>query len=76
MTPLEELGDELGIDFSKEAFETLNGLMTAHLGRIPEDDVTFDMDYGGYNFKVLAVSNKTIKRVLVSKIPEKQEGEN
>ncbi len=76
LTPLEELGDELGIDFSKEEFETLNGLMTARLGRIPEDNVEFNMDYGGYNFKVLAVSNKTIKRVLVSKIPEKQEGEN
>ena len=76
LTPLEELGDELGIDFSGEEFETLNGLMISRLERIPEDDVEFNMDYSGYNFKVLAASNKTIKRVLVSKIPEKQEGDN
>ena len=76
LTPLEELGDELGIDFSEEEFETLNGLMISRLERIPEDDVEFNMDYSGYNFKVLAASNKTIKRVLVSKITEKQEGEN
>jgi len=75
LTPLEELGEELGIDFSEENYETLNGLMISYLERIPEDDEEFDMDYDGYNFKVLAVENKTIKRVLVSKNPEKQEGE-
>lgn len=76
LTPLEELGAELGIDFSNEEYETLNGLMISHLERIPEENEVFDMDYDGYNFKVLTVENKTIKRVLVSKNPEKQEGEN
>lgn len=75
LTPLEELGEELGIDFSNEDYETLNGLMISYLERIPEDNEEFDMDYDGYNFKVLAVENKTIKRVLVSKNPQKQEGE-
>lgn len=75
LTPLEELGEELDIDFSNEEYETLNGLMVSHLERIPEDNEVFDMDYDGYNFKVLAVENKTIKRVLVSKNPKKQEGE-
>lgn len=76
LTPLEELGEKLGIDFSDEEFETLNGLMISCLEKIPEDDEEFDMDYGGYNFKVLSVENKMIKRVLVSGIPKKQEGEN
>lgn len=76
LTPLEELGEELEIDFSEEDFETLNGLMISRLERIPEDNEEFDMDYGGYNFKILAVENKLIKRVLVSRIPKKQEGEN
>lgn len=75
LTPLDELGGKLGIDFSDEEYETLNGLMISHLERIPEDDEAFDMDYDGYNFKVLAVENKMIKRVLVSRIPKKQEGE-
>ncbi len=50
--------------------------MISRLERIPEDNEDFDMDYGGYNFKILAVENKLIKRVLVSRIPKKQEGEN
>ena len=76
LTPLDELGEELGIDFSDEDYETLNGLMISYLERIPEENEEFDMNYDGYNFKVLAVENKTIKRVLVSKNPEKHEGEN
>lgn len=76
LTPLDELGEELNIDFSEEDYETLNGLMISRLERIPEDNEEFDMDYDGYNFKVLTVENKTIKRVLVSRNPEKQEGEN
>lgn len=76
LTPLDELGEELNIDFSGEDYETLNGLMVSRLERIPEDNEEFDMDYDGYNFKVLTVENKTIKRVLVSRNPVKQEGEN
>lgn len=76
LTPLDELGEELNIDFSGEDYETLNGLMVSRLERIPEDNEEFDMDYDGYNFKVLTVENKTIKRVLVSRNPIKQEGEN
>lgn len=76
LTPLDELGEELDIDFSEEDYETLNGLMISRLERIPEDNEEFDMDYDGYTFKVLTVENKTIKRVLVSRNPVKQEGEN
>ena len=54
------MGEELEIDFSEEDFETLNGLMISRLERIPEDNEDFDMDYGGYNFKILAVLNKTL----------------
>lgn len=75
LTPLDELGEELSIDFSEEEFETLNGLMISYLERIPEEGDEFDMDYKGYNFKVLSVENKIIKRVLVSRNPEEQKGE-
>jgi len=76
LTPLDELGDELGIDFSKEEYETLNGLMISKLEHIPSDHESFDVDYEGYNFKILAVENKMIKRVLVSKITKKLEPVN
>jgi putative hemolysin len=67
LTPLDELGSKLGIDFSKEEFETLNGLIVSRLEHIPQDDDRFTMEYGGYEFKILSVENKVIKNVLVTK---------
>lgn len=67
LTPLDELGDTLDIDFSDLEFETLNGLMISKLEHIPAEHEDFEMDFSGYKFKILAVENKIIKRVLVSK---------
>ena len=67
LTRLDELGDTLDIDFSDLEFETLNGLMISKLEHIPAEHEDFEMDFSGYKFKILAVENKIIKRVLVSK---------
>lgn len=69
-TPLEELEEHFGIDFTEEEFETLNGFMIARLDHIPEPNEQFDVDYQGYNFKVLSVENKMIQSVLLTKLPE------
>ena len=64
---LEELFD---ISFEDVEFETLNGFMIYRLDRIPEPNEEFDVDYQGYNFKILSVQNKMIQSVLVTKLPE------
>ena len=75
-TPLEELEEHLGISFDDEEFETLNGFLIARLDKIPEPDEEFDVDYGGYNFKILSVENKMIQSVLVKRLPgEENTGE-
>lgn len=73
MTRLEELEEHLGISFDDEEFETLNGFLISRLDRIPEPDEQFDVDYNGYNFKILEVENKMIQRVQVTKLPEETE---
>lgn len=73
-TPLEELEERFGISFEDEEFETLNGFLISRLDRIPEPDEQFNVDYGGYNFKILSVENKMIKSVLVTKLPEEESG--
>ncbi|MBD5465197.1 MAG: HlyC/CorC family transporter [Lachnospiraceae bacterium] len=79
LTPLDELEERFSIrfEFENEEFETLNGFLISRLERIPNDDDLFDMDYGGYHFKVLSIENKVIKRVLVSKLKKekKEQGE-
>lgn len=73
-TPLEELEDRFGISFEGETFETLNGFMISRMDRIPEPDEQFDVDFQGYHFKILSVENKMIQSVLVTKLPEENEG--
>lgn len=75
-TPLEELEEKLNISFEDETFETLNGFLISRLDRIPEPDEEFDVDYGGYNFKILSVGNKMIQSVLVTKLPEEEVAQN
>lgn len=72
LTRLDELEERFGISFEEEEFETLNGFLISRLERIPNDDDLFDMDYGGYHFKVLSIENKVIKRVLVSKLKKEK----
>ncbi len=69
-TPLEELEERFGIPFEDETFETLNGFLISRLDKIPEPDEQFDVDYKGFNFKILSVENKMIQSVLVTRLPE------
>ena len=75
-TPLEELEERFGITFDDEEFETLNGFLISRMDKIPEPDEQFDVDYQGYNFKILLVENKMIRSVLVTKLPEEENMEN
>ncbi len=70
MTPLEELEECIGVSFEDEESETLNGFLISRLGKIPEPDEQFDVDYKGYHFKILSVENKMIQKVLVTRLPE------
>lgn len=69
-TPLEELEERFGIPFEDEEFETLNGFLISRLDKIPEPNEQFNVDYRGFNFKILAVENKMIQSVLVTRLPE------
>lgn len=70
--PLEELEEILGIHFEEKEFETLNGFLIARLDRIPEENEQFEIDVDGYHFCILSVENKMIRRVLVTKLKEKE----
>lgn len=74
ITPLEELEERLGIIFDEEEFETLNGFLISKLDKIPgEEDENFAVMVGEYEFKVLAVENRMIKSVLVTKVAATEE---
>ena len=74
MTPLEDVGEELGLDFEEEEFETLNGFLTDRLGHIPKKEDR-EVEAKGYRFQILSIKNNTIQQVRAEKIQESEEGE-
>ena len=59
---LEDVAEELGIDFGKVEFETLNGYLTNLVN--------------GYRFRILSLGNKTIGKVRAEKIKKEPKGED
>ncbi|MBR1391281.1 MAG: HlyC/CorC family transporter [Lachnospiraceae bacterium] len=70
MTPLEEVEEVLELDLEEADFDTLNGLLISLIGHIPAEGEQVDVEYKSYRFEVLAVEDKIIQSVLVSKIKE------
>ena len=69
MTPLEELEERFGISFGEVPVETLNGFLVSKMERIPTEKERFSITVEGYNFKVIEVENKMVKRVVVTVVP-------
>lgn len=68
LTPLEELEDELGIQFEDNEFDTLNGYLTAKLNRILEEDDRPTIEVFPYQFQVVNVEDKMIESVILRKM--------
>lgn len=72
LTPLEEVEKVLDLDLSEVEFETLNGLLTFLLNRVPAEGETPEVSYMGYLFQICSVKNNIISSVEVSRLPEEQ----
>ncbi len=65
---LNELEDEIDIDFPDEDFETLNGFLLYKLGRLPMEQEKIEITYQGYKFTPVEICDKMIKLVKVEKL--------
>lgn len=64
---LDDIEDTLGIEIEEDDFDTLNGLLTSLLNRIPSEGEHISVSYAGYLFEILDVKNKMIRFVRVTK---------
>ena len=66
------------LEFPEEeenVYETLNGFLIAQIDKIPDEDDCIEVKCHGYCFKILAVENKIIKKVSVTRILESEEND-
>ncbi|MCI5621476.1 MAG: hemolysin family protein [Lachnospiraceae bacterium] len=73
MTPLDEVGDVLNLDFDDAAYDTLNGFLISQIDRIPSEDEKVCITYEGYSFEVLSVEDKIIQSVKVNRFSQNQQ---
>ncbi len=79
ITPIQDINRELGTDISEddEDFDTLNGLITKLLGRLPEKNDCSVFEYGNMILKVLSSQKNRVLKVNVTVLPdEKPEEDN
>lgn len=69
LTPLEEITEEIGIEYKDDDFETLNGYLISKIDRIPENDEGTEIAENGVLYKILAVEDKTISLVRIELKP-------
>ena len=70
LTDFEDVEKTLSLSLEdKDDYETLNGFLISKIDRIPDEDDRIEILAYGYCFKVLAVENKIIQKVSVTKIP-------
>lgn len=68
---LVDLEDTLEIEFDeqdKENFDTLNGYITSRLGHLPQENEKAQIFFGGYEFSIVKVENRTIKLVDAKRV--------
>lgn len=77
MADMADVCERLGIEDKEIAsdFDTLNGYLVSRIDRIPSDGETFCVSDFGYRFDILAVENKMIRSVRVTKETPREAGQ-
>ena len=67
---IEEVEEILGIKFPEGDYDTVGGFIMSELGRIPSEDESPIIEYGGYSFRVDEVDERRIEQITAEKLPE------
>lgn len=70
VTDLEEVEEQLGIEFPKDDFDTLGGFIISQLGFLPQDGDMNAVEFENIRFTVLNVEDRRIGKVKVEILPK------
>lgn len=67
LTPIDELNEIIGSDFSDEEYGTIGGLLMARFGRVPEVDDTIVVD-GRWEFRVTRADSRRLQTLELNDV--------
>lgn len=70
MIRLDDLEEELGIEFDTEEFEILNGFLINELGHLPEQGETVEILFKGYRFKTAEQKDNVLRQIHITREKE------
>lgn len=65
---LDEVEKELEVNFNNEEFDTIGGFVVSLIGKIPEDDEEYNVQFEDFNFKVEKIEEKRISLIKAERI--------
>ena len=68
LTEIEQFNDEIGSRFADEGVDTIGGLVSGHLGRMPRKGEIFD--FAGLRFEVMRADARQVHVLLVERLPQ------
>lgn len=72
-TDIDEVAEQLEIEFPEGEYDTLGGFIMSELGHIPTEEEQAEITFGGFCFKVLEVEERRIETVRAEKLPNTAE---
>lgn len=72
VTDLEEVEEQLGIQFPKDDYDTLGGFIISQLGFLPQDGDMNAVEFENIRFTVLNVEERRIGKVKVEILPKSE----
>lgn len=76
LTELRDVLEVIDLPVEEDAFETLNGLLTSLLDKVPMDGVCENIKAYGYCFEILKVEERIIREVRITKCEDIAASEN
>lgn len=74
MADFADVAKELSLSIEEgEEYDTLSGFLISKIGKIPGEDECGEIRTHGYSFKVLAIENKIIRKVLARRLPGEED---
>ena len=73
-TDLEDINEKLGTNFSEDEFDTIGGLVLAHIGRLPKGGESFQL--AGLRVTILRADSRKLQLLLIEKNKKMDEEEN
>jgi magnesium and cobalt transporter len=68
LTEIEQLNEAFGTSFSDDDFDTVGGMVSDHLGRVPSKGDVVELD--GLRFEVVRADARQVHVLLVEKLPQ------